>query len=83
MEVPWVEDCVCIPTAHPLLGAAPELLVVVREGHELDVRTLARHIAGRMERYKVPVKYRAVSRIERNRNGKIERRKYGCGSVCL
>lgn len=79
MEVPWVEDCVCIPTAHPLLGSAPELLVVVREGHELDVRTLARHIAGRMERYKVPVRYRAVSRIERNRNGKIERRKYGFG----
>lgn len=47
------------------------------EGHAFDKRAIARHIAGRLtERYKVPLTYRQVARIERTDNGKLNRKFY-------
>lgn len=84
LSLPAVSDCICIPLPHPILGQAPALLVVTAEGHAFDKRAIARHIAGRLtERYKVPLTYRQVARIERTDNGKLNRKFYVCQDLRL
>ena len=46
------------------------------EGAALDKRALARHIASRLETYKVPQLYEAVPAIARTFNGKLDRKYY-------
>lgn len=76
LTLPAVKDCICIPRPHPILGQAPALLVVLENGHTLDKRAIARHIAEQMEQYKVPLTYRQVDKIQRNTNGKLDRKFY-------
>ena len=71
-----VDDCICISRPHPILGEALELLVIVKEGHTLDKRQLAQHLANRLEKYKVPIYYKEVLSIERTSNGKLNRKTY-------
>ena len=71
-----VGDCICISRPHPILGEALELLVIVKEGHTLDKRQLAQHLANRLEKYKVPIYYKEVLSIERTSNGKLNRKTY-------
>ena len=71
-----VEDCICISDISPVLGCRLKLLVVLKPGATLDKRALARHIALRLESYKVPQLYQAVERIERTFNGKLDRKHY-------
>ena len=71
-----VSDCICISRQHPVLGEAPELLVVLSAGHELNKRELARHISQSVDRYKVPLYYTAVDEIKKTPNGKLDRKAY-------
>lgn len=73
---PSVSDCICISHPHPVLGEAPELLVVLSNGCQLDKRALARHISLSVERHEVPLFYRAVDEIKKTPNGKLYRKKY-------
>ncbi len=71
---PAVADCICTGIPHPLLGSQLELHVLLQPGCTLDKRSIARHIAQRIERHKVPLLYKVVDAVPRNTNGKLLRR---------
>ena len=73
---PGVKDCICIPAEHPVIGTVLKLLVVLEEGTELDKHALAVHIKSKLDAYKVPTWYEAVPSIQRNVNGKLDRKYY-------
>lgn len=74
--LPEVEDCICIPYRHPILGNALKLLVQLTEGATLDKPRIARYLSTRLERHKVPLAYEAVNTIARTFNGKLNRKYY-------
>lgn len=76
LSFPGISECICTSRPHPILGAAPALLVVPAPGHTLDKRALARHIAATLERYKVPLHYETVASIAKTPNGKPDRKAY-------
>lgn len=71
-----IEDCICIPAPHILLGTAPKLLYVTKQGHEVRPKDIADFLKGRIENYKIPLFYEAVSNIKRTYNGKPDRKAY-------
>lgn len=73
---PDIADCLCVPRPHPLLGEEMVLLVVTRDGAAFDKRAMARHLAQRLERHKVPLKYEQVRQIKKTANGKPDRKGY-------
>ena len=73
---PQVKDCICVAEESDVWGTVLKLIVQPREGEVLDRRRLARHIAERLERYKVPMVYEETERIERTYNGKLNRKAY-------
>jgi len=79
LSFPDVKDCVCIAVDHLITGKALKLLVVMKEGKELDKRGLACHLKSRLETYKIPLLYSQTDRIERTFNGKINRKYYANG----
>jgi len=76
MASPDVEDCICIPSPHPVLGTALRLLVVTRGDAPLDKKKLAVFLASRLERHKVPLLYTKTDKIRRTYNGKLDRKSY-------
>ena len=76
MSHPAMADCICIAVDHRITGKALKLLVVTKEGERLDKRALARHIASRLEPFKVPMLYEQVDEIKRTFNGKPDRKHY-------
>lgn len=73
---PSVKDCICIAAKHPLMGNVLKLLVVLADGCQLDKKSLALHIKGKLESHKVPMYYEAVEEIKRLYNGKLDRKSY-------
>lgn len=80
MSMPDVEDCICIPSSHPVLGTALRLLYVPKENHVIHKKTLARFIASKLESHKVPQLYTQVDKVERTYNGKLNRKAYSDNS---
>lgn len=76
MSLGILEDCVCIPSQHRVLGTVLKLLVVLPSGILLDKRTLARALQSKLESYKIPMLYEQVSSVRRTFNGKIDRKAY-------
>lgn len=76
LAMPGIAECACISAPHPILGCAPKLLVVMKDGQMLDKKALARYIHSQLESYKVPAYYEQVSSIKRTFNGKIDRKHY-------
>ena len=74
---PSVADCICISAPHPILGQSLKLLVALKPGEEFDKKAIARYINSRVdEQYKVPTAYQVVDKINRNQNGKLDRKSY-------
>lgn len=71
-----VKDCICIAGTHPVIGTVLKLLVVLKDGKELDKKSIAVHIKSRLEPHKVPTYYEAVESIQRTYNGKLDRKYY-------
>ncbi len=71
-----VKDCICIAANHPVIGTVLKLLVVLSEGVELDKRSIALHLKGKLEPHKVPTYYEKVDKIARTYNGKLDRKFY-------
>ena len=71
-----VQDCICVPTQHPVIGTVLKLHVVLHSEHTLNKRELAKHIAQSLERYKVPHYYEEADSIRRTYNGKLDRKAY-------
>lgn len=76
LSYPDVKDCVCIPVEHIITGKALKLLVVMKDGKELNRKELALHLKSKLETYKIPLSYSEVEKIERTFNGKIHRKYY-------
>lgn len=73
---PGIKDCICIAAKHPVIGTVLKLLVVLADGASLDKHSLAVHIKSKLDSFKVPTYYEAVSSIQRTYNGKIDRKFY-------
>lgn len=71
-----IEDCICLPVAHPITGQALKLLVVLKEGTDFSSKQISEHLKTKLENYKVPTKYEQVEKIERTYNGKLNRKAY-------
>ncbi len=71
-----IKDCICIESPHPVLGSVLGLLYVAENGCSVDVKTLGRHLAARLEKHKIPQMYAAVDAIARTYNGKLNRKYY-------
>ena len=76
MAMEGVCDCICVAVEHPIMGKALKLLVAMRKGETLDKRRMARFLAARLERYKVPVAYEQTDEVRRTYNGKLDRKSY-------
>jgi acyl-coenzyme A synthetase/AMP-(fatty) acid ligase len=76
LSLPEVKDCICISVAHPVMGQALKLLVVLADGHSLNKRQIALALKDRLETYKVPQLYEQVETIQRTYNGKLNRKYY-------
>lgn len=71
-----VQDCICIPAPHVVLGSAPKLLYVPRQGQNVKPRDITDFLKCRIESYKIPLFYEAVDAIKRTYNGKLDRKAY-------
>ena len=71
-----IKDCVCIPVNHIITGKALKLLVVMKDGKDLNRKALALYLKSKLEPYKIPMLYSQVEKIERTFNGKINRKYY-------
>ena len=76
MSLDAVDDCICLPATHPVLGTVLRLLVVMKEGEEFNKRELARQLSLRLEPFQVPMQYEQVAHIRRTFNGKLDRKSY-------
>lgn len=69
-----VDECLLI-----LSGKDPalflKLLVVIKEGYELDSKSITDLISTKLEPYKIPKRYQKVDEIYKTFNGKIDRKK--------
>ncbi len=71
-----VEDCICIPAKHIVLGTAPKLLYVPKQGQTVKPKDIADFLRSSIENYKIPLLYEAVGSIKRTYNGKLDRKAY-------
>lgn len=71
-----IEDCVCIPAPHIILGTVPKLLYVPKAGQAVKPKDIADFLKGRIENYKIPLLYEAVESVKRTYNGKLDRKYY-------
>ncbi len=71
-----IQDCICIASTHPIIGAVLKLLFVVEDGKALTKSEIAMHIKNNLESYKIPQEYEQVDTIRRTYNGKKDRKSY-------
>lgn len=71
-----LSDCVCLAATSPLLGPALKLIYTTEDGQPMAKPLLARQLAARLERYKVPALYEHVAALHYTFNGKIDRKYY-------
>ena len=76
MAYPDIADCVCFLADSELFGRAVKLLYTSKTGAVIDKRLLARFMAGKLERYKVPRMFLQVPAIRHTYNGKTDRKYY-------
>lgn len=76
LSFPDVKDCVCVPVDHIITGKAIKLLVVMKDGKDLNRKALALYLKSKLAPYKIPLLYSQVEKVERTFNGKINRKYY-------
>lgn len=72
----YIKDCACIGVDDPngVLGQIPILFIEINSSSYKE-KELRLFLAKNMERYKIPKEYILLSKIPRNKMGKIERKK--------
>jgi len=75
-NIEGIEDCVCVAAESPLLGRTLKLIYSTTTGEALPKTMIARTLAQKLERYKVPMLYEHVARLHYTFNGKIDRKYY-------
>lgn len=76
LAIDGIENCICIPDTHPILGTIVKLLYKCAEGCTITPKEIASYLGTKVEKYKVPQAYAAVSSIKRTYNGKLDRKYY-------
>ena len=71
-----IDDCICIPSQHPILGTIVKLVYVLAKNATSTHAEIAKYIAAKVERYKVPQAYEQAQSIKRTYNGKLNRKAY-------
>lgn len=71
-----IDDCICIPYHHPIIGTVVKLLYVCAKDCTIANSEIATFIGGKLEKYKVPQFYEQVQSIKRTYNGKLNRKAY-------
>jgi len=74
MRVDCVDECLLIPVIKGQSANALKLLVVVKEGCELDEKAIRETIAQKLEPYKMPKQIVAIDEIIKTFNGKTDRK---------
>lgn len=75
-ELQGISDCICISSAHPILGNVLKLLYIVKDGFVVGKRDIAMHLKSCLENYKIPQEYQQVKQINLTYNGKKDRKSY-------
>lgn len=73
LRLPFVDECLLIPTVKGN-NTAIKLLVVLKEGMEIDEAAIRSLIAENLEPYKMPKKIEVIDEIIKTFNGKIDRK---------
>ena len=73
MRVACVDECLLIPVTRGG-NTALKLLVVLKEGMELDEAAIRSMIAQNLEPYKIPTQIVVIDEIIKTFNGKIDRK---------
>lgn len=73
MRVPCVDECLLIPVVKGG-NTALKLLVVLKDGMELDEAAIRKEITDNLEPYKLPKQISVIDEIIRTFNGKIDRK---------
>jgi len=76
LKYPGICDCICIPVDDDISGKALKLLIVPKDGENLEFSAVRSFLSTQMEGYKVPHLYEVVGKIERTYNGKLNRKFY-------
>ncbi len=71
-----IDDCICIPIQHPVIGTVVKLLYVLAKDCAITNNEIADFISRKVEKYKVPQSYEQVQSIKRTYNGKLNRKAY-------
>lgn len=71
-----IDDCICIPYKHPIMGTVVKLLYVLAKDYTITNNEIATFIGRKLEKYKVPQFYEQVQSIKRTYNGKLNRKAY-------
>src|SRR5262249_6007643 len=70
---PAVREAEAVGVPHSHWGQAPEALVVLRPGADVDTENLRRHCARHLAPFKVPRAVRIVTRLPHTPTGKLAR----------
>ena len=76
METGLIQECICIGKKDEIFGKKVALLVVMKEGIPFDKIQIKKFISSKLEKHMVPKTIIEVDKIQRNRNGKIDRKYY-------
>lgn len=76
LELPFIKDCICVAAPHPIMGSALKFLYVLHGDKEVKKKDIALYLKSKLESYKVPLLYEAVTRINMTYNGKKDRKSY-------
>jgi fatty-acyl-CoA synthase len=68
---PSVQDAAVVGIPHERWGEVGAAFVVMRPGAAFSAEELARHLEGRVARYKIPKRFRQVADLPRTAYGKI------------
>lgn len=71
-----INDCVCIGKKDEIFGYKAALLVVMKNNEVFSKSVIKKSLMNILENYKVPKAIEQVERIQRNKNGKIDRKYY-------
>lgn len=73
---PAVADCVCCAAHSDIFGQTIKLVYTTASGCEISKKTLAQHLAQRIEAYKIPRLFEPSESIRHLFNGKLDRAYY-------
>lgn len=76
MALPFIEDCICVASSHPILGTVLKLIVVPTKGLHVDKKELAIALRKSLVSYMLPAQYEFAESICRTFNGKLDRKAY-------